>query len=149
MALEVTAAGEWVDDIQVGMIGNEWYVPIAHCLANPSPRPRLSTASTKECKLWMSAQQFNLEDNGLLWLPGDLEKTQANKIARAKKHFKEGVEITVGVKEKEEDRKANMRGQLCIPKTMQRRILYEAQNTPAGGHLGADRTYLHMKDQNF
>jgi hypothetical protein len=31
---------------------------------------------------------------------------------------------------------------LCIPKTMRRRILHEAHDTPAGGHFGADRTYL-------
>jgi hypothetical protein len=47
-----------------------------------------------------------MEENGLLWLSGDLEKTQVNTTARAK--------------EKEEEGKADMRGQLRIPRTMQR-----------------------------
>jgi len=42
-----------------------------------------------------------------------------------------------------------MRGQLCIPRTMQRRILHEAHDTPAGGHFAADQMYLHIKDQYF
>ena len=42
-----------------------------------------------------------------------------------------------------------MRGRLCIPRTMQRRILHEAHNTPAGGHFGANWTYFRMKDQYF
>jgi len=106
MALGLTAAGEWVDDIKAGIIDDEWFGPIAHCLANPSPCPPPSTASTKERKLWVAAQRFHLEENGLLWLRGDLEKTQVIKAARAKG--------------KEEDEKADMRGQLCIPRTMQR-----------------------------
>ena len=105
LALEVTATGEWVDDIKVGIIDDEWFGPIAHCLANPSPHPPPSTASTKESTLWVAAQRFYLEENGLLWLHGDLEQTQVNKTARAK--------------EKEEDGKADMRGRLCIPKTKQ------------------------------
>jgi len=55
-ALEFTAAGKWVDDIKVGIIDDEWFGPIGHCLANPSPRPPPSTASTKERKLWVAAQ---------------------------------------------------------------------------------------------
>jgi len=101
-ALEVTAAGDWVDDIKAGIIDDEWFGPIAQCLANPSPCPPPSTASTKERKLWVAAQPFYLEENGLLWLRGGLEKTQVNNTARAK--------------EKEEDGKAHMRGQLCIPR---------------------------------
>jgi hypothetical protein len=42
-----------------------------------------------------------LEENGLLWLRGDLEMTQVNTT------------------EKEEDGMADMRGPLCIPRTMQ------------------------------
>jgi len=102
-ALEVTAAREWVDDIKAGIIDDEWFGPIAHCLANWSPRPPPSTASTKECKWWVAAQRFYLEENGLLWLGGDLEKTRVNKTAR--------------VKEKEEDGKADMSWWLCIPQT--------------------------------
>ena len=113
-----------VDDIKAGIIDDEWFGPIAHCLANPSPRPPPSTASTKERKFWVAAQRFYLEENGLLWLRGDLEK-------------------------KEEVGKADMRGRLCIPGTMRRRILHEAHDSPAGGHFGADRTYLHMKDWYF
>jgi len=51
--------------------------------------------------------------------------------------------------EKEEAGKAEKRGRLCIPKTMRRRILHEAHDTPAGGHFGADQTYLRMKDRYF
>jgi len=128
-------AGEWVDDIKVGIIDDEWFGPIAHCLANPSPRLPPSSASTKERKLWVAAQRFYLEENGLLWLHGDLKKTQVNKTARAK--------------EKEEVRKANMRRRMCIPRTMQRQIRHEADDTPAEGNFGADRTYLRMKDWYF
>jgi hypothetical protein len=134
-ALEVTAAGERFDDIKVGIIDDEWFGPIAHCLANPSPHPPPSTASTKECKLWVAGQQFYLEENGLLWLCGDLEKTQVNKTPRAK--------------EKEEVRKADNRGRLCISRTMQRLILHEAHDTPAEGHFSAEQTYLCMKDRFF
>jgi len=123
-ALELTAAGEWVDDIKAGIIDDEWFGPIAHCLANPSPRPPPSAASTEERRLWVAAQRFYLEENGLLWLRGDLEK-------------------------KEEVGKADMRGRLCIPKMMRRRIFHEAHNTPAGGHSGAARTYLGMNDRYF
>jgi len=134
-ALEVTAAVEWVDDIKAGIIHDEWFGPIAYCLANPSPHPPPSTASTKECKSWVAAQRFYLEENRLLWLRGDLEKTQVNETARAK--------------EKEEVGKADMRGRLCMPRTMQQRILQEAHNTPTGGHFGADRMYLRMRDWYF
>jgi hypothetical protein len=105
MAPEVTAAKEWVDDIKAGIIHGEWFGTVANCLANPCPRPLPSTASTKEHKVWVAAQRFKVEGNGLLWLHGDLEKTQVNKRARAK--------------EKEEEGNADMRGQLCIPRTMQ------------------------------
>ena len=67
MSQEVTAAGELVDDIKAGIINDEWFWPIAHCLAIPSPHPPLSTASTKEHKVWVAVQRFNLEENGLLW----------------------------------------------------------------------------------
>jgi len=93
ITVEVTAAGKWVDDIKAGIIDDEWFGPIAHCLANPSPCPLPSTASTKEHKLWVAAQRFYLEENRLLWLCGDLEKTQVNN--------------TAGAEEKEEDRKGS------------------------------------------
>ena len=131
LALEVTAAGEWVDDSRAGIIDNKWFGPIAHCLANSSPCLPPSTASTKERKLWVAAHRLYLEETGLLWLRGDLEKTQVNKT------------------EKEEDGKADMSGWLCIPSRMQQPILYEAHNSAAGGHFSADRTYLRMKDRNF
>jgi len=47
---------------------------------------------------------------------------------------------------KEEEGKAEKRGGLCIPKTMQRRILHRAHDTPAVGHIGVDRTDLCLKD---
>ena len=72
IALVVTAAGEWVDDSRAGIIDNEWFGPIAHCLANSSPCPLPSTASTKERKLWVAAQRFYLEETGLLWVLGDV-----------------------------------------------------------------------------
>jgi len=134
-ALEVTAAAEWVADMTAGIIDDEQFGPIAGSLANPSSRPLPSTASPKEHKLWVAAQQFYLEENGLLWLRGDLEKTQIKKTARAK--------------EKEEDGKADIRGWLCIPRSMQRWIRHEDNDTPAGGQFSADWTYLHMKDQYF
>jgi len=56
IALEVTSAGEWIDDIKVGIVDDKWFGPIAHSLANPSPHPTPSTASTQEFKLWVSAQ---------------------------------------------------------------------------------------------
>jgi len=51
MAMEVTAAGKWIEVIKAGIVDDEWFGPIAHCLANPSPRPPPSTASAKELKL--------------------------------------------------------------------------------------------------
>jgi len=30
MALEGTAAGEWIDNIKVGIVDDEWFGPIAH-----------------------------------------------------------------------------------------------------------------------
>jgi len=128
---------------------------MAHSLANPSPHPLPSTASAKEHTLWVSAQRFYLEESCLLWLRGDLEKKQAKKNSRAKKKDDEEMEIMVrtneeeedGRAEKEEEGKAEKRRRLCIPKTLQCRILHEAHDTPAGGHFGADRTYLRMNVQ--
>jgi len=57
------------------------------------------------------------------------------------------VNKTERAKEKEGDGKGDMGGCLCIPRMMQRQILHEAHDTPAGGHFGADRKYLHMKDR--
>jgi len=51
MAMEVTAAGEWIEDIEAGIVDDEWFGPIAHSLANPSPGPPPSTASATERKL--------------------------------------------------------------------------------------------------
>jgi transposase InsO family protein len=183
MALEVTAAGEWIDDIKAGIIEDEWFGPIAHFLADPSQRPPPPTASAKERKLWVSTQRFYLEENGLLWLRGDLEKKEVEKNVRARKKDgeeetrakekeeeeveknararKDGEEETRAMKKDEEEETRakekeegeaennNKRGRLCIPKTMRRRILHEAHDTPAGGHFGADRTYLRMKDRYF
>jgi len=131
MALEVMAAGEWVDDIKAGIIDDEWFGPIGHCLGNPSPRPSPSTASTKERTFWVAVQRLYVEENRLLWLRGDLEKIQVNRT------------------ENEEYGKADMRGRLSIRRTMEPRILQQSHNTPAGGHFGEDRTYLRMKEGNF
>jgi hypothetical protein len=55
----------------------------------------------------MSAQWFNLQENALLWLRGDLEKKQVEQNAMAKKKdVEKGVNITVGAEEKEEEGKA-------------------------------------------
>jgi len=133
------AAGEWVDDTTVGIIDHEWFGRITHCLANSSPSVLLSTASNKECEIWVLAQGFHLAENSLLCSLGDLENKVVKKNATAKKKDEEnGVEISVWAKEKEEegrneeglemtvrahkneeDQKAAMRGQSCIPKTMQ------------------------------
>ena len=67
------------------------------------------------------------------------------------------MEITVRTQEEEEDGKteqeeegmAEKRGRLCLPKTMQHWILHEADDSPAGGHFGADRTYICIKDRHF
>jgi len=61
-----------------------------------------------------------VEESGLVWLRGDGEKKQGKRNARTKKKDNEEVEITVTTKEKEEDGKAEKRGRLWIPKTMQR-----------------------------
>jgi len=164
MAMEVTAAIEWIEDIKVGIVDDEWFRPIAHSLGNSSRRPPPSTASAKEHRLWVSAERFNLEENGLLWLRGDWERKQGEKEARKNKDEEE-VEITVRAKDMEDDRKAEKdeeekaereeegkaekRGQLCIPKKMWRQILQEAHGTPAGEHFGADRTHLGMNDRYF
>ena len=89
MALEVTAAGEWIYDIKAGIVDHGWFRCIAHSFANPSPCPPPSTASTKECILLVPAPWLHLEENHLLWLRGDLEKKQVEKTARAKKMDKE------------------------------------------------------------
>ena len=68
MALVVTVAREWIEDIKEGISDDEWFGPIACPLANLCPHPLRSTASAKECKLWVSTQQFNLEESGVLWL---------------------------------------------------------------------------------
>jgi hypothetical protein len=56
VALEVTAGGDWIEDIEAGIIDDEWFGPIAHSLAIPNPHPLPTTASEKEHKLWVSAQ---------------------------------------------------------------------------------------------
>jgi len=89
MALEVTASGEWINDIKVRIIAEEWFGPIAHCLANPTPCPLPSTASAKECNLWLSVWRIYLEENGLLWLHGDLEKKPVKQNERAKEKEEE------------------------------------------------------------
>jgi hypothetical protein len=86
-----------------------------------------------------------------------LESKHAEKKGREKKKNGEEVQITVreqdkeeeGKAEKEGEGKAENRGQLCIPKTMRRRILHEAYDTPAEGHSSADRMFLPMKDRYF
>ena len=52
-----------------------------------------------------------------------------------------------GKAEKEEEKNAENRGQLCIPKMMQRWMFHDAYECPAVGHQGADQLYLLMKDQ--
>jgi hypothetical protein len=64
MAIDVTAAGEWIEEIKAGRVDNNWFGPIAPFLANPSLRPLPSTTSAKERKLWVSAQCFYLEEDG-------------------------------------------------------------------------------------
>jgi len=56
MALEVSAAGEWIDDGRAGIVDDEWFGPIAGSFTNPSQCPSRSTASSTECKLWVSVQ---------------------------------------------------------------------------------------------
>jgi len=150
MAPEVNVAGEWIDDINVGIVDDERFGPVAHSFANPSLCLLPSTASSKERKLLVSAQWFYLEHNALLWLPGDLDKKLVERNARAEEKDKEEVvEITVRAKEQEEDGMAEKIGWLWIPKAMRRRILHDAQITPTGGHFSADRTYLQMSDRYF
>jgi len=109
--MEVTAAGEWIEDIKGGIVDDEWFGPIAHSLANPSPRPPPFTASAKERKLCVSSPQFYLEENSLLWLRGDLERKQAEKKATEMKKDGEKVEITVREHEKEKIGKAEKEGE--------------------------------------
>jgi hypothetical protein len=68
MDMEVTAAREWIEEIKAGIVDDDWFRPNRHCLPNPSPRPLPSTASAKQRKLWVSSQQFYLEENGPLGL---------------------------------------------------------------------------------
>jgi len=156
VALEVTVAGERIKDIKAGIIDDEWFGLIVNSLAIPSPHPLPSTAPEKKHKLWVSAQRFCLDENGLLWLHGNLEKKQTEKNARVKKKDDKEVLITVRTKEKEEDgkaekqeeRNAEKKAQLCIPKTMQCRIRHLAHDIPAGWHFGADQTYIRIINHN-
>ena len=59
--------------------------------------------STKEHKLWVSAERFYLEQNNLLWLRAFMEKKQEEKDATANMKDEEEREITVSAKEEEED----------------------------------------------
>jgi hypothetical protein len=54
-------------------------------------------------------------------------------------------------KEKEEGEieNNNKRGRLGISKSMQRRIIHDAYDTPVEGHFGVDHTSLHIKDRYF
>jgi hypothetical protein len=38
MALEVSEAGEWIEEIKAGTIVYKWFWPFAQSLANPIPR---------------------------------------------------------------------------------------------------------------
>jgi hypothetical protein len=124
MAQEVTAARERIEDIKAGIIDDEWFGPIAHSLTNRSPRPLPSTAPAKDHKLWVSAQRFCLEENGLMWLFGNLENKKVETNTRVKKKDEEKVEITVGTNETvhdsrsemEEEAKVKQRGRLYIPR---------------------------------
>ena len=146
MALDVSAAREWIDDIKAGIVYDEWFGSIKQIFTNRSHRPPPSPAPALECTSQVSAQRFDLEENGLLWLGGDFERKQAEKNAWAKKHDGEEVEIMVQANEKKKNRKAETkeegqaekRGLLCIPKTMQHQILQRALDTPAGGHFCAN-----------
>jgi hypothetical protein len=84
MALEVTPAGESMEDINAGIIEDESFGLFAHFLANTSQQPMPPTVSTKEHKLWIATQRFYLEGNGLLWLCGDLEKKEVKKKHKGK-----------------------------------------------------------------
>lgn len=46
MALHTPVARDWIDDVKAGIVFDKWFRPIAHSLANISPRPLPSTAST-------------------------------------------------------------------------------------------------------
>lgn len=50
----------------------------------------------------------------------------------------EGVKLTIRVRVVEEDEKVEMRNRLCIPNTMQRRILHDANNISIERDFGAD-----------
>jgi hypothetical protein len=71
MALEVMVAGKWIDDIKACTIHDQWFECIAQFLANRNQRPVTPSASSKECKLWVSVQRFYLKENGLLLLLGN------------------------------------------------------------------------------
>jgi len=76
MALEVPEAGEWIDANAAGITENECLGLRYIHSATQVPALRHPLASTKEYKWLLSAQRFQLEENGLLWLRGDLEKEQ-------------------------------------------------------------------------
>jgi len=122
MALGVTEATEWIEDIKAGIIDDQSFGSIAYSLANPSPRPLPSTASGGEWKLLVPVQRFYVGENGLLLLDMDLGKKQVEKNIWSKEKEDEGKEEkkAEGKAEKEDEGKAEKRGQLCTPKTMQR-----------------------------
>jgi hypothetical protein len=86
MALEVAVAGELIDNIKAGIIQDECFGPIAHFLGKPSQRPQQHTRSAKVRKLRVSTQHSNLQENGPMWLHGELEKKEVEKNVRAKKN---------------------------------------------------------------
>jgi hypothetical protein len=51
MGVQVTAAGEWIDDIKTGIFEHERFETIEQSSANPNLDPLPSTKSTKELKL--------------------------------------------------------------------------------------------------
>jgi len=89
MAPQVYVGRESIDDIKAGLIDDKLFGSIAHCLANQSPCPLPSTTSTNKPKLWVPAQRFNLEENGLRWVHGDLEWKQVNQNAWANEKDKD------------------------------------------------------------
>jgi len=50
-----TAAGEWIDEINVGIIVDECLKTYTHSLANWSPHHRVSIASAKDSEFWVCA----------------------------------------------------------------------------------------------
>jgi len=92
MALWVTEATEWIEDIKAGIIDDQSFGSIAYSLANPSPRPLPSTASGGERKLLVPVQRFYVGENGLLLLDMDLGKKQVEKNIWSKEKEDEGKE---------------------------------------------------------